>query len=473
VRRFLVVTAMSLMAIVVLAPGAGAHPLGNFTVNRYGGIEVDPGRVRVRYVLDMAEIPTFQELPTIDRDGDGVVSTTELDGWTATEVPTIADGLALTVNGRRIALRPLAGATSVLLPGQGGLGTLRLEAAFEGSVPSRGQLAYEDRNIDDRIGWHEVTVTTGEGAGLSAASVPATSVSDELRAYPQDMLSSPLDVRAMSATYAPGAGAGGASAAAPASPRVARPATEAAPLAGVLANRGIGLMVLGLLAAFGFGAWHALLPGHGKTLMAAAMVGAGARLRQATVVAVAVALMHTASVLALGLAVLGLERTFRPEALYPWLGLTSGLAAVGVGIYLVRIRWSAWRQRSNHHDHHDHHEHHEHGHVHRDPVVVTALTRRGLLALALAGGILPAPSALLALLASIQAHRVGYGLVLVLAFSAGLAGALLGVGAGALRARDAMARRVSGSVALGLPLASATAILVAGGVLMARAAMQV
>jgi nickel/cobalt exporter len=472
VKRFLAVAVMSVIGLALMAPGASAHPLGNFTVNRYTGIEIDPGRVRVHYVVDMAEIPTFQELPAIDADGDGLASVSELDDWTRSEVPVIAEALALTVDGRRVALRPLDGASAVLVPGQGGLNTLRLEADFDGSAPPRGKLAYVDRNIDDRIGWHEVTVTTGEGAGLSASTVPAASVSDELRAYPQDMLSSPLDVRAVSVTYAPGAGAGGAAAAAPASPGVTRPATESSPIADVLANRGIGLMVLGMLAAVGFGAWHALLPGHGKTLMAAAMVGAGARLRQAMVVAAAVALMHTASVLLLGLAVLGLERTFRPEALYPWLGMVSGLAAVAVGIYLVRIRWAAWRRRSRRDEHG--HDHHPHAHHHHDePVGVSALTGRGLLALALAGGILPAPSALLVLLASIQTHRAGYGLGLVLAFSAGLAAALLGVGVGALRARDAMARRVSGPVALAVPLASAAAILVAGGVLTARAAMRV
>jgi nickel/cobalt exporter len=472
VNRILAVTVMSVMALVFLAPGASAHPLGNFTVNRYSGIEIDLGHVRVHYVVDMAEIPTFQELPAIDGNGDGVASAAELEVWTRSEVPAIDDRLALTVNGRRIAMRPLDGASAVLLPGQGGLDTLRLEAEFEGPAPPSGELAYVDRNIDDRIGWHEVTVTTGEGAGLSASTVPAASVSDELRAYPQDMLSSPLDVGSVSATYAPGAGAGGAAAAAPASPRIARPATESSPIADVLANRGIGLMVLGMLAAVAFGAWHALLPGHGKTLMAAAMVGAGARLRQAMSVAVAVALMHTASVLLLGLAVFGLERTFRPEALYPWLGMVSGLAAVAVGLYLVRIRWAAWRRRSEHHDH-EHGHQHAHDHEYREPAGVSALTGRGILALALAGGILPAPSALLVLLASIQAHRVGYGLGLVLAFSAGLAGALVGVGVGALRARDAMARRVTGSAALALPLASAAAILVVGGVLTARAAMRV
>jgi len=228
------------------------------------------------------------------------------------------------------------------------------------------------------------------------------------------------------------------------------------------------LVLVGLALAFLFGAWHALLPGHGKTLMAGAMVGSGARPRQAVAVATAVASMHSAAVIALGLAVVGLQRTFRPEVLYPWLGMLSGFAAVGVGIYLVRARWAAWRHDRRHSD--------GHGHPHRHPEAAAVmgadgrLSRKGIVTLAFAGGALPAPSALLAMLAAIQIHRVVYGLGLVAAFSMGLAGALLGVGVGALRARDAIARRAGDRVARTIPLASAVVIVVAGLVVAARAA---
>jgi nickel/cobalt exporter len=215
-----------------------------------------------------------------------------------------------------------------------------------------------------------------------------------------------------------------------------------------------------------------LLPGHGKTLMAGAMVGAGARPRQALAVATPVASMHSAAVIALGLAVVGLQQTFRPEVLYPWLGTLSGLAAVALGAFLLWTRSSVWRHRRHRAHEHDH----AHGHAHEQEghaLVMQPdgrLSRKGILTLAFAGGILPAPSALLAMLAAIQAHRVVYGLALVATFSAGLACALLGVGIGALRASDAIARRASDRVALALPLISAVAIVIAGLVIAARAA---
>ena len=467
--RALVVAIGAVFVVLVMAPAAFAHPLGNFTVNRGSAIRLTVGAAEVDYTIDMAEIPTYQELPAIDADGDGVASAQELDAWAQREARVILPGLELRVDGRAVGLSSTS-ATAVLLPGQAGLQTLRFEGAFSGRVTTgSGSIAYQDGNADDgRIGWREVTAS-GDGVALAGSNVPATSPSDDLRAYPQDMLSSPLDVTSMSATFSSSATAGASAGFGPGAPvdAVARPATEAAGFAGLLARRGLPLVLLGLVLAFGFGAWHALLPGHGKTLMAGAMVGSGARPRQALGVATAVASMHSAAVIALGLAVVGLQQTFRPEVLYPWLGTLSGVAAVALGGYLLWTRSSDWRHRRRHAHGHDH------AHAHDRVLVLRPdgrLSRRGILTLAFAGGILPAPSALLAMLAAIQAHRVVYGLALVAAFSAGLACALLGVGIGALRARDAIARRASERVALALPLVSAVAIVVAGLAIAVRAA---
>jgi ABC-type nickel/cobalt efflux system permease component RcnA len=387
--------------------------------------------------------------------------------------------LDLTIDDASVTLQP-AGAATQLLPGQGGLDTLRFEGTFVGDAPSDGSLAYRDGNFAGRIGWQEVVAVGAEGAALSQTSVPSTSVSDELRSYPQNLLSSPLSVDAMTATFAPGhsgpapepitsdlAGAG----------MRARPLVEGGPFAGLLTNHGTALVLLGLAIAAAFGAWHALLPGHGKTLMAAYMVGSSSRARHAVSVGSAVAVMHTASVLALGLLVLTLEQTFRPEALYPWLGLLSGLVALGLGAYLLITRLSVWGRRHDDGQHgHDHgpggHTHGPGGHTHALPEG-TPLSSKGVLALALAGGILPAPSALIVLLGAIEAHRVAYGLTLVLAFSAGLAIALIAVGTGALKARELVARRLSGSIGRLVPVASAAAIVGVGVYLTLRSAVQV
>ena len=258
---------------------------------------------------------------------------------------------------------------------------------------------------------------------------------------------------------------------------------EGGPFTGLITNHGTAVILLGLVFAAALGAWHALLPGHGKTLMAAYMVGSSSKVRHAVSVGSAVAVMHTASVLGLGLLVLTLEQTFRPEALYPWLGLLSGLVALGLGAYLLISRLSAWglARKAAAHDDHDHgdtdhghgHSHGPGGHQHAALPEGAPLSSKGILALALAGGILPAPTALVVLLSAIEAHRVAYGLALVVTFSAGLALALIAVGMGALRAREAVARRLSSTVGRLVPVLSAGAIIGVGAYLTARAVVQV
>lgn len=485
-RRLLIGAVLTLGVVLMPAAAAFAHPLGNFTVNRYSLVVVLPGRVRVDYVVDMAEIPTFQTMPGIDTDGDGTATATELAAWATTRAAGFGPRLRASLNGAPVALQA-QGAAAQLLPGQGGLPTLRFEGTFAGVAPTNGALTFRDANFPGRIGWKEITAVGAEGAALTGSTVPTESVSDELRTYPQDLLSSPLDVTSMGATVAPGA-----SGPAPApitsdtatSVSSSRPQVEAGALGGVLDRHGFGLVLLGLGIAAAFGAWHAMLPGHGKTLMAAYMVGSTSRGRHAATVGTAVAVMHTASVLALGLLVLTLEQTFRPEALYPWLGLLSGLVALGLGAYLLVSRLSAWGLRrhpgptQDHHDApHDHGEsiEHDHGlgrHTHALPDGAP-LSPKGILALALAGGILPAPSALIVMLGAIEAHRATYGVTLVLAFSAGLAAALVMVGMGAMKAREAVAKRLSSAAGRLVPVLSASAIVGVGVFLTVRGFAQV
>jgi ABC-type nickel/cobalt efflux system permease component RcnA len=159
---------------------------------------------------------------------------------------------------------------------------------------------------------------------------------------------------------------------------------------------------------------------------------------------------------------LALSQFIVPDRLYPWLNLVSGLLVVGIG---ASVFYSRWRHRRAHaHGHgHDHHHHAE-----------PDASFRSLLAVGVSGGLLPCPSALVVLLAAISLHRVAFGLLLIVAFSAGLALTITAIGCAAVLARGAF-RRVSleGPLVRLLPAASALVILAAGLAMTVRAVPKV
>ena len=185
------------------AKPASAHPLGNFTVNRYSGIVLSPRQVRILYVVDMAEIPTFQAMPSIDTNGDRTADPSERQAWADRTAPTLLANLSLAVDGRAVPLS-IAGASMVFRPGQAGLPILRLQVNLSGATGSTGRIAFQDRNYEGRIGWKEITARSEDGVALAGSTVPATSISKELLAYPSDMLSSPLDVSGATLSFQPG-----------------------------------------------------------------------------------------------------------------------------------------------------------------------------------------------------------------------------------------------------------------------------
>jgi nickel/cobalt transporter (NicO) family protein len=462
VKRTVALVILVAALVLGVGPVARAHPLGNFTVNRYAEIVVAREGVTVRYVLDLAEIPSFQELQRVDPDGDGPMED-ELQRWADRTATEIAPHVVLQIGGRRSPLH-VGSATATLTPGQGGLSLLRLEVTMSAGLRSRaGLLTLEDRNDPGRLGWREITARGTDGVTLVGPTVPAVSVTDGLRSYPDDLLSSPLAVTEMRARFQLGTSGATGSKPATLADGSRRPVADGGSFARLLDRRGVLLMLLAVLAALALGAWHALLPGHGKTLMAAAMVGSGAGTRQAVTAGMSVAAMHTVSVIGLGLLILLLEQAFRPEAVYPWLRLASGVVAVGIGMHLVRRRWRSWRRRSEvsptAHDHGADHDHHPHPH---EVPPEGLLSRRGIAALAFAGGVLPSPSALIVLLASIQRGRAAYGLGLVLAFSVGLAVSLVLVGLGLMRAGRIADRPRWATLGVVVPLGSAAAIVAIG-----------
>jgi nickel/cobalt exporter len=441
--RSLAVLAVAAAAVAGGAGPAAAHPLGNFTINVAAAITVAPGEVRVRYVVDMAEIPTFQELRRIDADADGVAPSGELEFWAETMGSRIASLLEVGADGGRVPLTAAAAAAE-LRPGQGGLRTLRLDARLTGSIPKHGMISVQDGTYPDRVGWREISAVGVEGVAVTRSSVPTASRSGMLSSYPDDLLASPLEVRRATFSYGPGeqGTVGGSLPSAGAAP------DTGGPLADLVGRPDLSpaVVLVSLLVAAGIGAVHALAPGHGKTVTAAYLVGAGGRIRQAVGVALAVAAMHTGSVLVLGLVVALAERAFPAERVYPVLTVVAGATAVALGIGLLIRRFRAG---------------HFHDHRHRRHA---PLSRRGLAALAVSGGLLPSPSAVLVLVAAVALGRAAFGIAIVGAFGLGLAAALASVAIVAVRLNDAAGRRLPSRVAAALPFASAAAIVVAGSI---------
>jgi ABC-type nickel/cobalt efflux system permease component RcnA len=433
VKKLLVVLAA---VAALLAPAvASAHPLGNFTINRFARVEVAGHQLYVRYVLDLAEIPTYQARQRgVDADG---------------YAQRVARGLQITLDGHAATLHPVARALA-FPRGAAGLHTMRLELILRGPVVrDRSTLAVHDTNYAGRIGWKEIVV------GASTASV-----SDELHAYPKSLLQSPLDVTSLRSTVGPTD--------APV-PHLSRSGSLEAPdrvadggFTKLIGKRHLSALVilLSLGAALFWGAAHALSPGHGKTIVTAYLVGRRGTPRDAAVLGLIVTVTHTIGVFALGLVTLALSQWIVPETLYPWLNAVAGISVVVIGAAVLRARWRDWRHECASRLGHAHHHHHGHGHDHT-PEPGSGF--RGLLAVGISGGALPCPSALVVLLAAISLHRVAFGLVLIVAFSLGLALTITGIGLVAVLARSAFARRSFNGLSLRvLPAVSAVVIVVAG-----------
>jgi ABC-type nickel/cobalt efflux system permease component RcnA len=453
---------LTVVFILCRPVAAFAHPLGNFTINHFARIEVGSENIRLRYVIDMAEIPTFQELQAITATNNGSPSQPQLDDYAERVAADYTGGLLLIVDGARVPLKVISKNVS-LLTGAGGLQTMRIECDLLSVAPgpSTGavrRLVFEDRNYRERIGWREIVVSQLAGVSVFDSSVYGSAVTDELKSYPRDLLAAPLDERRaeLSFTAGPIPAAGHALVA-----RNGRPAPVASRdrLAELIAVPILtpSVALLGLLIAVLLGGLHAMSPGHGKTVVGAYLIGSRGTARHAAFLGLTVTITHTAGVFALGVASLLASQYVVPERLFPILSLISGAIVVGIGFTLLirRLRGAlGWHSYSHTHtpkgglrrthpdDSHEHshdHDHvidpalpHSHGgqrHSHLPPGVDgSPVTWRSLLALGISGGILPCPSALVVLLAAISLHRVGYGLLLVVAFSLGLAGALTSVG---------------------------------------------
>jgi ABC-type nickel/cobalt efflux system permease component RcnA len=426
VRRWLV-AALGTAALLVLLPlTVLAHPLGNFTVNHYTELDLAGTRLHLHRVVDMAEIPTFQERRRItDAGGEAP--------YLDRTVAAVVGDLHVDIDGRGVPLR-VDEHLLRFLPGAGGLQTLRLEVLASADLPSSGShdLGFEDTADPTLIGWREVTAVADHGTRLTASDVPARSVSDELRRYPDDLLTNPLHTVTARLRFVPGSQTVVASPTLGGAAGGLRLVTDRYTALVSAPHLTVGVVALALLAAVALGATHALSPGHGKAIMAGSLVGTQRTRRHAVTLGLTITLTHTIGVFVLGLITLYAAATITPERLYPWLTLISGVLVLVLGLALVVARLRRALHGADH-DHHHHHRHHRHdgagGDQHPHPAAsATAPRRRGLIALGISGGLLPCPSALIVMLAAISLHRVAFGMGLIVAFSVGLAGVLVGIG---------------------------------------------
>lgn len=555
-RRLARILLAALLAMVLLAnPTASyAHPMGNFSISHYSALRVEPGYIELRYIIDMAEIPTYQEIQDTGispKEGDPA-----LPAYLVKKAEVLARGLTLQVDGRQLPLQLVS--QSVIFPaGAGGLPTMKLGFVYRAalgrlSAGSSYTVHYSDSNFPGRAGWKEIIVPAQLGFKLAASSVPQTDRSAELSNYPTDLLNSPPQALeasfSFSSTPSTVFSANTAPEAAhrkslqPATPpppdktssaqlhppnRIPAPvlrehvgaaqpsaikppntvATSSSPLqlhanqrptprsrfTELVSTRQLSFWFLftATFLAAGLGAMHALEPGHGKTIVATYLVGSKGTARHAVLLGFIVTLAHTAGVYLLGILTLYASRYILPDQLYPWLEMLSGLMIAGVALFLM-IR--AWTGESAEHSH-------EAGGNHSHWFASLGKPRAGqalaesyrpaqltvgeglsappakkvglgqLLSLGISGGIVPCPAALVVLLSALSLHRVGFGLFLIVAFSAGLAAVLIAMGLLMVYARQVLAKWGTGGsfVKRWLPIASATFMLILGVSIAGRA----
>jgi nickel/cobalt exporter len=493
------------------APAVSAHPLGNTTVNHYDGLALTAEGLTDTAVEDIAEIPTFQRKGQIDTDHNGTLSTAEQAAYAVKRCADLASTLSIQVNNRRL---PLSVVTSSYQERVGAVGLKagRLECSLSGKadLTSASTLRVQNSWDDDGIGWHEITAVA-TGISLKGSPFPAKSRSEALEKYPTELLTSPLDVRGGTLHTVPG---GSSTYASVKNLPVAGFAVKSLDQLSRAFNDSVGTQhltlgvgLLALLLSLSLGAGHAFLPGHGKTIMAAYLVGRRGSFKDVVTVGATVTITHTAGVLLLGLAITS-TAAFAPAQAERWLGVVSGLIVAGVGVGLVV---SAVRHRRTsvlpllapaqkaltvgapaHHDHlhppdhqpqpqeHAHaevpHRHGLFGRSHSRAPIEKGFSKGGLVGLGIAGGLVPSPSALLVLLAASALGRTAFGILLVLGYGLGMAIALSVAGLLLVKLRGRLDRIAASSrirttervIAL-LPVLTALLVLTVGSLLTLRA----
>jgi high-affinity nickel-transport protein len=530
------------LLLLAISGAAFGHPMGNFSINHYSKITVGQKSVDVLYLIDMAEIPTYQEM----RQSGFVAKADDpaLEKYLAQEEKILQAGLALQSDGQAAQLEAISHQV-VFADGAGGLPTMKMGFVFRGLVePAAGahNISYTDNNFPGRAGWKEIVVL-GQGLEILESSASATDRSKELTIYSTDVLNSPPQQLSAAVRYEITSVAaeknlssemksGAPAVKSPVPTKAGRSVStvpmhdrsasvidsvqrkdHAAPVVStsvvsvstvlsapaprarntprsrfteLISTQGklsLWFLLSAALIAAGLGALHALEPGHGKTIVAAYLVGSRGTAKHAVLLGVVVTASHTAGVYLLGAVTLYASRYIVPEQLYPWLGAISGLSVVGLGIFIF-LRHLTGQTGEHSHAAGEPHSHWflsifrggsskqvaDAGSIALGLFAIEgktserALSLRELFMLGITGGIVPCPAALVVLLSAFSLHRIGFGLFLITAFSVGLAAVLVAVGLAMVYTKHLLLLRARGTATAArfLPLLSSAFMVVLG-----------
>jgi nickel/cobalt exporter len=263
----------------------------------------------------------------------------------------------------------------------------------------------------------------------------------------------------------------------------------------------MGEGVLYLLTSFWLGAVHAATPGHGKTIAASYIVGVRGRPVDALVLGIFVTLSHTSGIILVAVLATAGSTWLIPQQVEAYLAVATGILVIGIGCWMLRTQMrlltaaraqaDSWKDRSEvidpaarndrHEKEHPHpHPHdrgphyHSHGwglvHTHDLEAITQVRPRLGmLLALGIAGGLLPDPGALAILLAAIAKGKLILGFLTVIVFSLGFASVLVAVGVVAARLGQLILAWLSSHWIRWIQMGAALLILGVGLVLTANA----
>ncbi len=440
------------LLVLLLPTAAAAHPLDQIYHDLR--VQIRPDQLNLEVHLILGPLVTPRLWTSLDADGSQTLDDAEITAW----CQRYLNNLALRFDDASLPSLALGqidqfprDRTSFI-----GDGTTNLHWTAHAPVPTL------------QPGEHMLTLFNAAYPDISAYDWSKT------RGFQGIVVREALQMSAGTAVFPvrwPAEFAASAASSAPAAPAATAAPSTAAPAALIARLKSddwsVGFMLVSLLSALLFGALHALQPGHGKTLVAAYLVGSRGTLRHAVLLGVVVTFTHTVSVLGLGVLLLIFSRWVRPEQIIPGLTLASGMLVVGIGLNLLlqRVRLARAGRVAHTHHHHgfggQHHHHHDHAHDHAHHHEHAPLSRRGIVSLGISGGLVPCPEALVILILAATWGRLALGLALIVAFSLGLALVLIAIGMLLVLSGEQLWRRFkpNGAIPRWLPVLSALIVV--------------